>query len=425
MKQGTLIFRIMMLVLFLGVAAYFGVYIWNALTANTVTAVLYRYTAEEQVESTGYFFRDEVVLGQGSDLTEVLCAEGEKVGAGETVARVYSSQEGYQLQQQLDEAQSTLESLEYIQSRNRQSADTSALEDDIVSAITGLRAAAASGDLGSLSNDADELRSLIFRRSYVDEGGGSLDEQIAACQAQVDALEAQASSAYTPVTAPAAGLYCAQVDGYESVLTTAALEGLTPSGLDALAAAQGDADPAALGKIVTGVGWYFSCNLAGDQADNLYNGAEVTLHFGDSSRGFSASVTRVSDPEDGRVNVTFFSRDFAAQIISLRGQEVDVVTHSVTGLRVPKRAVRVNQTEENGPVGEVGLYRVSGAQAEWVPVQILWEEDDYYLVAQADKVDEEGNPLELSQYEQASILREGDTVIVSGEDIYNGKVVLD
>ena len=68
---------------------------------------------------------------------------GKKVGASDVVARVYSSADGYELQRQLDEAQATLESLQYIQSRTNQASDTEALEDDIVAAITGLRASVA------------------------------------------------------------------------------------------------------------------------------------------------------------------------------------------------------------------------------------------------------------------------------------------
>lgn len=419
MKQGTVIIRIMILVLFLGILAYFGVYIYNALTANTVTATLYSYTAEEQVTATGYFFRDEVVLGEGADLTEVLCAEGERVGSGDVVARNYANSEGYEIQRQLDEAKSTLEGLQYIQSRTSQSADTMALEDDITDSIAGLHAKVAAGDLSDLSNDTDELRSLIFRRDYTYNGSDSLIAQIEATQAQVDSLEAQASSAYTTVTAPVAGLYSAQVDGYEGVMTVAALEGLTPSGLDALVSQKATVSTSSLGKVITGSGWYFNCNLGEDQVENLYAGAQITLRFEDSGRSFSAKVSRVSDPENGRVNVTFFSNDYGTQITALREQEVQIITHSVTGLRVPKQAVRVNEE------GSLGIYRVSGAQVSWVPVQILWQEDDYYLVAQADKLDEEGNQADLSQFERASALRAGDTVIVRGEDIYDGKVVMD
>ncbi len=53
MKQGTTIVRIIMLVLFIGVLAYFGVYIWNSLTSGTTTASIYTQTCEECLTTTG------------------------------------------------------------------------------------------------------------------------------------------------------------------------------------------------------------------------------------------------------------------------------------------------------------------------------------------------------------------------------------
>ena len=245
----------------------------------------------------------------------------------------------------------------------------------------------------------------------------------------MDALRAQSSSAYTPVSAPAAGLFSSAVDGFETVMTTAALEGLTPSGLDGLSA-QADGTPSdSIGKIITSSGWYFSCNLTEEEAEDLYAGASVTLRFRDTARSFPATVKRVSDPEDSRVNVTFYGSDYAAQVAALREQEVTVVTETATGFRVPKRAVRVNQDEALDSAGQLGVYRVSGAQAKWVPVNIIWEEDDFYLVTQAYdyETDENGKTTQVAQseFDKASNLRAGDTIIVRGENIYNGKVVTD
>ena len=207
MKQGTLITRIIILVLFLGIAAYFGVYVWSSLTSGITTTTAYSYTAERKVTSTGWFFRDEAVLEDASELAEVLRTDGEAVAVGDTVARIYSSDEGYAVQKQLDEAQSNLSSLKYILSRTSESADTIALDDDIADAFAGLHYSVASGDLSDLGTDADELRGLIFRRDYTYNGTDSLQAQIDEAQAQVDALRAQSSSAYTPVSAPAAGLF--------------------------------------------------------------------------------------------------------------------------------------------------------------------------------------------------------------------------
>lgn len=417
MKQGTLILRVIMLVLFFGVLAYFGVYIWNSLTDNTATAALYTYTAEERLESKGYFFRDEVTLSQHSELAELLCAEGEKVGAGDPVARIYSSAEGYQLQQELDEARSTLDSLKYILSRTGEAAETVALDDEIVDTFTGLRSSVSAGRLGKLSDEADELRSLIFRRDYSYNGNDTLTQQIDAAQARVDELAARASSAYETVTAPAAGLYSAAVDGFEGVLTLEALEGLTPSGLTRLAGAQQSAAAGSVGKIITSSGWYFACNLSTEQCKNLYKGANVTLRFADSGRDFPAQVLRVSDEENGLVTVTFHAKEYAPQLTALRNQSVSIITSQATGFRVPKRAVRVNED------GALGVYRVSGAQASWVEVTILWEEEDYYLIAQAPKLDEEGNQAEQTTMEKAARLRDGDTIVVKGEAMHDGKVV--
>lgn len=164
LKQGTWVLRILMAVLFVGVLAYFGVYIWNALTANTVTTTLTNYTAEEQVTAQGWFFRDEVLLEQGTELTEVLCSEGEKVGAGDVVARVYSSADGYELQPAAGRGPGYAGgALQYIQSRTNQASDTEALEDDIVARhhpACGRRWPP--GDLSDLSGDADELRQPDF-----------------------------------------------------------------------------------------------------------------------------------------------------------------------------------------------------------------------------------------------------------------------
>lgn len=417
MKQGTLILRILIGVLFAGILAYFGIYVWNAFTANTGTATLYTYTAEDRVTSKGFFFRDETVLAQKSETAEVLCAEGEKVGSGQVVVRIYSSAEDYKVQKELDEAQAELQSLNYILSRSGEAGDTMELDEEIVNTFTSLQSMASAGRLTNLRDEANELRSLIFRRDYTYNGADTLNQRIAQAQAKVDELSAKVGASYESVTAPAAGLYSAGVDGYEGILTLAALEGITPSALTEMAGAPGSVDDTALGKIVTNSGWYFACNLSVEDTKNIHTESDVKLRFADSARTYTAQVMYVSGEENGMVTAVFHSMDYAPQLAGLRNQSVEIITGSATGFRVPKRAVRVDEQ------GQLGLYRISGAQAQWVPVTILWEEEEYYIIKQAPKVDEEGKPAEQTQYEKASRLREGNTVIVTGDHLYDGKVV--
>lgn len=417
MKQGTLIVRIMMLVLFLGAAAYFGVYIWNSMTQDTATATLYSYTAEEQVVSHGYFFRDEEVLTLDSTMAEALASEGEKVGSGDPVARIYDSADGYAIQEELDEAEATLESLNYILSRTGNLGASAGLDSEIVESFTSLRAQVATGNLGGLSQSTGELKSLVFRRAYSFSGTDSLNQEIQETQAQVDTLKERAANVCSNVLAPAAGLYSSSVDGYEGVLTLDALEGINPGRLEELAGQNREVSEANIGKIITSNGWYFACNVPEDQTGKLYHNARVQLRFEDSTRAFAANVYSVSAAQDGEVTIVFYSESYPAQVTTMRAEQVEIITGGATGLRVPKRAVRVLED------GSLGVYRVSGAQANWVTVQILWESDDFYLIRQAPTLDEEGNEVRMSDYDKATALRDGDTVIVKGEQLYDGKVV--
>ena len=420
MKQGNLIFKILVAVLFLGGLAYFGTYLWNTLTSNTDTANLYSYTAENRILSSGYFFRDEaVVTDDNAASAEVVAAEGERIGKGDTVARIYASSEGYEVQQQLDAAEVELSNLKYILSRTNESADTMELDSDIVDAFTSLRSDVSAENLTDLSGDINELKTLVFRRDYTYNGSDALTEQIDAAQARVDELSAQASSAYTSLTSPESGLFAAELDGFEGILTTDALADLTPSRLDSLVSQRTEPAANGVGKVVTSGSWYFACTLSEDEAAPLYKGLTLSLRFADSGRTFPAKVSAVSNAEDGKVTVVFSSMEYVAQTVGLRGQSVDIILDAVTGFRVPKRAVRVDDD------GNTGVYRISGTQTEWVAVDVVWEEDDFYLIRQKVEYDEDGNPVSTSTFQQASALRAGDTVVVRGDTVYQGKVVTD
>lgn len=418
MKQGNLIFKIIVAVLFVGGLAYFGTYLWNALTTNTDTANLYSYTAENQIQSNGWFFRDEEVISdENAASADVIASEGERVGKGDAVARVYASSESYEIQKQLDAAQSELNNLNYILSRTGEGTSTMELDSDIMDAITDLQHEVATESLSDLNDDINNLKTLIFRRDYAYNGADTLKEEIAAAQSKVDELTAQASSAYTNLDSPSAGLFAKEVDGFEGVLTVDALNDLTPSKLENLVSQQQTVDGTGVGKVVTSGSWYFACTVSEEEAKSLYQDLSVTLRFGDSSRSFSAKVSSVSDPEDGKVSVVFSSMEYVAQTVSMRAESVEIVLDSITGFRVPKRAVRVNES------GETGVYRISGTQTEWVKVDILWEEDDFYLIQQKVEYDEDGKPVTQSTFKQASALRAGDTIVVRGDTVYQGKVV--
>ena len=86
MKEGKIVNRVVMLALLGAVLVYLFVYTWQSFTDRMVTMTCYTYTLDQAAEATGFLVRDEYVLPARSGLADVLPAEGERVGMGQTVA---------------------------------------------------------------------------------------------------------------------------------------------------------------------------------------------------------------------------------------------------------------------------------------------------------------------------------------------------
>ena len=62
MKQGTIVNRIVMLVLFAALMIYLIVSAWQGFTGRITTVTSYSYTLDDLQEATGFLARDEYVL---------------------------------------------------------------------------------------------------------------------------------------------------------------------------------------------------------------------------------------------------------------------------------------------------------------------------------------------------------------------------
>ncbi|MCD7838894.1 MAG: hypothetical protein LUG65_08290 [Clostridiales bacterium] len=421
MKPGTRIVKIVMWAFFLGAFAYFCVYTYHVLFSSYETASLYSYTAEDAVETTGYMVRDEQVLDGGAELQEVVVAEGETVAAGDTLAVVYSTQEALDRHTEIQELESRLESLQYILSHSAGGSDNSTLNSEIIDAIVDLRAMAASGTLTELEDLSSELKTLMFRRDYTYNGSSALTEEITELVAYVESLAAENQSYTTTISAPASGTFSSMVDGYESVLTSASVKDLTPAQLDALLDQREETadDGSSLGKLITSSTWYFATELTEEDAEQMKIGSIVTLRFNSLDRTIDMEVESISQADDdGVVCVVFSSDKYLAETTLLRDQTADLIFDTVTGYRVDKSAIHVENES-----GDIGVYRLYGSRAVWVSVEILWEGEDYYLIDQPTEYDDKGNAVATTQLEDAKSLRDGVEIIVKGRNLYDGKVI--
>ena len=167
MKQPSLIMKLIMAVLLIGLAVYFGIYLVRSYQGGAATVLAYEDSVNVGVEATGLLVRDETVLSSAAvsgHLVDLIPAEGERVSAGGMVATLYSSGSGLDVKQQIRVLESELEQLRYVLNSSGAASDAAKLDADILSAIAGLHASTARGDLSGLEDDALELRALVFKR---------------------------------------------------------------------------------------------------------------------------------------------------------------------------------------------------------------------------------------------------------------------
>ena len=425
MKQGTLNSKIVIYLLLAAVVIYLGVTVWRSFRDPFTTMVTYSYTVDDAVEATGFLVREEVVLTGSGGVVELLPQEGEKVSRGGTVALLYQDASGLERKQQLEQLQLEKEQMEYALTRaDEGGGDSSQLSQQVLDAIVALRGCVASGDLTGLESRSMELKSLIYKREYAYDGLGEEGESAASIQAaldsvnsQITALSAQSAQSTQRVTASQSGVFSGYVDGYESLLTPQMLDELTVGQLERLAGQRPEADSAAVGKLITNSTWYFACALPEGDADRLIEGRSVTVRFSrDWSGEVDMTVERIGDVENGQCVVVFSTDKFLSDTTLLRRQTVELVFDSITGVRLPRQAVRVEQqtvtdeeTGEESQVSVTGVYTLVGEQSEFKPITILAQGDNYVLAEAA--------------VSGRKALQPGDVVIVAAEDLYDGKVI--
>ncbi len=414
MKQGPVVYRVVMFLLLGAILTYLGASAWQNLAGRMTTFFTYSYTMDDVAESTGFLVREEYVLPGRSELADVLPAEGERVAVGEQVAYLYRDAAALEQRREIRALGQELEQLTRTASSAGDLADGARLTEEMMTSLTDLRTDVASRDFTRLEEEALALKSLVYQRDYIYESGGDTEQLhalIAELTAQRDGLLTAAQNTEV-VRADRSGIFSGVVDGYEGLLTPETMSDLTPSDLDALAAQppQGESDK--VGKLITDIRWNFVCSVTEEESKRLVEGNQVRIRFARDWAGeVSMRVERIGLPEGGRVPVILSSTHFLSDTTLLRRQTVDLIFSSATGIRVPKNAL-VQDGE-----GQWGVWAAVGAQAEFKPVTVVGDDGDYYLVT----------PLvpatDLDKNVAKRALRPGDEIILRAQGLFEGKVI--
>lgn len=421
MKTSNRVIHIAMAALLLAVAVYFGFRVANSFSGGLTTVMAYTDSVELGVEAAGLVVREEQLLtaSVGSAMVDLSPADGERVAAGGVVATLYASSSGLETKHTILTLEAEIEQLEYALRSSASSAGSSWAESDLLAAIAGFHAASSAGNLDGLEQDALHLRSLIFKRDYARSGGAQdLQSLIDSKNAQLDSLRASLGAASTVIYAPCSGVFSSRTDGLEGQLTPELLERITARQLRTLRSSSSNPPGDAIGKLITSSTWYYAALVPQADAALLHTGHRYPLRFThDYPETISMELERISDADNGYCALVFSCRTALGDTTLLRRQSVNIITEQITGIRIPRSALRaLSRTQTDSVTGEekevivTGVYTVSSRQAKLIPVNVLYQGEDYFLVESVDP-------------DSASRLRSGDEIIVYTAGITDGKVV--
>ena len=386
MRRSDLYIKLITAVLFVAVVSYIGVYLYNAIINTYMTTPAVSFSIEESCGVQGYIVRTETVLAETGATILPVVSDGEKVASGQAVAVEYTSREALEIASELRDLKLRVAQLE---------AADSTIESLCYKSILDLSTAVHSGNLSRLSELTLNIESYIFSSGAAREAG------LPALLERLEYLEGRASGVRT-VYAPASGVFSQVIDGFESI-RPGALSDISPADLEELFRIPSTVT--SVGKLVTEFRWYFATVMDAADAARLSVGRAISVQFsGTYDDQAEMLVESVGRSVDERCVVVFSSDRRVHEIAPLRFVRADIVFDTVSGIRVPKEAIHLDDDNVT-----TFVYLETGVRAERVDVEIILDAGDSYLVRDGA---ESGAPL-----------REGSIIIVKANGLFDGKVV--
>lgn len=398
MKKNNRVTNFIAVLLFFAAMVYIGLYLRGS-GDGVVTAEVVSMTVQESTPASGIVVRSESVIANPLTYCYLSAADGAHIAKNGVLGTAMDSEAdqeraGRVMELEL-EISSTRSALEGLIDPD----DLTGLDTAVMDAVFAISDSVARRDLVDAETPEARLQTLLFD----DAASAATEQSLLQLAAELDELQRTASGGTRAITAPASGTFSSILDGWEH-LTFADTDALTPERVRALIADRREIGPDAVGKLITDIKWRFAAIMSAEDALALETGSSVTLEFG-RYYGYPlrATVLSVSQPADGECAVLFSLSRGLADTLAMRQASADVILSEYTGLRVPARALHVDND-----TGACYVYAVTAMQVERKTVDLLYEGDGYYIVSPGNRADS---------------LRAGNEVVVSGRNIHEGMVL--
>ncbi len=407
---------------------YLGYQIYNAHYSPVQTETASYATAADSAQANGIIVRKETVIpGKGNGVVDYVIPNGGNVASGGKVAQIYPNAQSAAAQQQLQSLDNEIAKLQKLEMPG----DTYAASPEALNKQIDLKLIEALGNVtacefSDLTENRDDFLYLVNERQMVTEKAANFNARINALKSQRDALAASNSQPIGSITAPAAGYFINQADGFESTVDYSKVLNLTTDQIKAQQNAKPEIPAGVIGKISQDYYWYFAFVLPVDQTSRFKLGDTVSIQFPFvSNESVPATIAAVNQAaKEKEIAVILESNYMNSDIAAIRNETAEIQIEKYTGIRVSQKAIHfetVSKTtkDKNGKATTVkknvkGVYVMHGNQVQFKQIFPLYSTETYVIC--------DSNPAAADLMTDTTV-KLSDEVVIEGTDLYDGKVV--
>ena len=381
------------------------------------TTIVRNGSEEDLISADGYIFRDQTVIYAPTD-GYIYCevAEDERVSSGQVVMYIYKNQINLSVSNELKKIESEIAELsEGLRTADVFSSDTAKIEQSISQLLRGVPKLGIRGNTQRAYEIKEEVNSLIEKRRIItgEAKAPNREQELAALKSKKEELEKEHNIERTLIHAPRTGAFTARIDGMEEKLALSALDGINNDyfkELGKINEAKSSSEKAVkdqpIAKIVNNFLWSVAVQIPVKEVEGLRVGDVLSIRLPDlDTDTVLGTVSKITPEDAGKVILVVSTNKYVDTVYSLSKVNVELVKNSFGGFRIPAKSLRVME-------GKMGVYVVRNDKAHFVPVELLYNGKEWVVVK--EKTESAENPIVLKLY---------DELIVSGHNIYDGKVV--
>lgn len=416
------------------VAIIAGLLVYNVYMSFYVTYKTEKVTLSpylETIEVEGVAIRDEYLIeGKMSKSSVKAVQNGEKVSKGETIVNIYSSSQEAAAYERVAEIDREIEILSSMENASEDSANAvdnigRLLDNKMVS----LHTAAQQRKISQIPALKSEISYLLSKRMAAMKQGEDYNDRIKKLSDEKAELQKKFKKQPKKVTAPGSGYFVDECDGYETLLKTSMVSGLTVEKLDKVMHSEVTVSDKHMGKLVGSFTWYLACPVPAIEADFLSEGLVYTLYLPYSeSESIKAELAYLNKVEgEDKFLAVFRCSSLASELCTVRTQPVKIQRCRYEGYMIKKSALHAGVKEltyKNPTPDDVyprahlvyltkttypSVYVIVAGQVREKEVSIIYGTDKMVICS--------------PKHDRGDYLSLGDTVVVEERGLYNGKIV--